>query len=171
MSNEFHGAKFDKMLTRVQIAALVRKDIKAAVAANDLPKGIEVGVRCHGSAITATISAFPGAVLNPARVYADAVGQWEKRTRGLYTAAVRKACDTIEALMNAYLRDSSDISSDYFNCNFYGSVDVRTDNTAERARLAAGDEIADLRVSKAANVDLEPFLNSYDLSIGFARLA
>lgn len=168
--NEFRGAKYDKSLTRTQIAALVRSDVKAAIKAGVLPAGLKVSVRCNGSAITASITAFPAAVLNPARVYADAIGVWEQRTRLLYTAPVRQAVDAIEALLNAYLRDASDIQTDYFNCNFYGSVDVRTDNTAERERLLASDELSDLRVSKAAKLDLVPYLDAYDSAGGFSRI-
>lgn len=165
MNDEFRGAKFDKTLTRTQIAALVRKDIKASIKAGELPAGLKTSVRCQGSAIYASITSFPGPVLNPARVYADAVGQWEQRSRLLYTADVNKACRAIEALMNAYLRDSSDISTDYFNCNFYGFVDVRTNTTEERARLLATDAVADLRVSKSAGLDIVPYLNSYETQV------
>jgi len=168
MTNETRGSKYSADLNTTQIAALVRADVKAAIANGELPKGIKVGVRSSryagGSSITVTINAFPGAVLNPARVYSDAIGFWEEQTRLLYTLPVRRACRTLEAIVAEYNRDASDSMVDHFDTNFYSHIDVRVDTRAERANLEAGDEIADLKVAKAAGVALFSMVDAHDLS-------
>lgn len=166
-SNEFRGTKYNPDLNRVAIAKLARADIKAAIKAGELPAGIKVSVTCPaGGSISASIVSFPGPVLNRARVYGDALNFWEQRTRLLYTAPVRAALSTLDAILCAYLRDSSDSSTDYFNCNFYNSVQCRCDTSAERASLLESDELADLRVTKAAGCEVFGYLEALDTSGG-----
>lgn len=165
-SNEFRGTRYNPDLNRVAIAKLARADIKAAIASGELPAGIKVSVTCHGNSISASIVSFPGPVLNRARVYGDALGFWEQRTRLLYTAPVRKALSTLDAILCAYLRDSSDSSTDYFSCNFYNSVQCRCDTRTERETLLASDELADLRVTKAAGCEVFGYLEALDTSGG-----
>ena len=87
----------------------------------------------------------------------------ESRRRSLFgTGAINTARKTIESIMNAYRRDASDIQSDYHNVNFYGSVDVEIDTRAERAALLESTELADLRVAKAAGIDVIGQLDAYD---------
>lgn len=174
-TTEFRGTKYQEDLSTVAIAKAVRADVKAAIADGELPKGIKVSVTCQsfagGSSISATIKAFPGKVLNPARVYGDAIGFWEQRSRLLYTQPVSRAVAVLESILKSYQRDDSDSMTDYFNCNFYDHVDVRCDTAAERAALDASPELADLRVTKAMNpAAVYDTLESYDLSAGKARL-
>ena len=162
--NEFRGTKYSPGLNRVTIAKLVRVDVKAAMKQGVLPKGIKVSVRCSGSSIRATITAYPGPVLNPAWVFANSASVFEPRCRALHTAPVMAACAVLESILRDYLRDASDIQTDYFNCNFYSSVSVDTDNNVERDSLLESPELADLKVAKAAGRDVTGQLNAYDTS-------
>ena len=165
-TNEFRGAKYSSTLNRVAIAKLVQDDIKVALKTGLLPKGVKVSVRCAGSSIRATITAFPGPVLNPASVFANAANVFEPRCRLLYSAPVEAACATLEAVLRDYLRDASDIQTDYFNCNFYSSVTVGTENTLERKSLLESPELADLLIAKAAGANVTGQLDAYDTNAG-----
>lgn len=171
MNERTTGSKYDAKLSKTEIAKRIRADIKAAIAAGELPKGIKVGVRTKyfagGSSIDLTITEFPGAVLNPAHVYANELSVFESRCRMLYTLEVRKALATLDAIMGAYNYDGSDSQFDHFDVNFYGHVSVRCAQTAaERAVLIANDALADLRVAKNSGDDVSHWLDGYDLSGG-----
>ena len=171
MTNRTEGAKYDRNLSTTEIAKLIRADIKTAIKAGQLPKGIKVGVRSRyfagGSSIDLTITAFPGQVLNPASVYANALSVFEERSRPYYSQAVRQALATLDGLMDAYNHDASDSMSDYFDVKFYGHVSVRcAQEAAERAVLLANDALADLRVAKNAGDNMSHWIDGYDTSGG-----
>ena len=49
MYEKTYGPKYNAELTRKEIAALIRADLKAAVASGELPKGLKTSVRKSGS--------------------------------------------------------------------------------------------------------------------------
>lgn len=128
-----------------EIAKLVRKDLKAAQAAGELPADATFNVRIErfsgGQSLRVAVLGMPDTWtynqpgLEPD--YANYVpahgGQTDEAT-----AAVRK----IEGLVFAYNYDGSDSQSDYFNVRFYSSVTIQDEReqrfwAAEKERKAA----------------------------------
>jgi hypothetical protein len=144
-TNEFRGTKFDSKLTTAEIAKCIRADIKAAVAAGELPKGIKTSVRIETgsmySAIRVNVVAFPGQLVADAWALAylrDGEcphGHWSPTK---HTPAAAAALATLQGITNAYNRDNSDSSVDYFDRRFYDhvGVDHDLDHAAERATTA-----------------------------------
>jgi hypothetical protein len=134
-----YGAKYDRNLSRTAIAGAYRADIKAAIAAGELPKGLKVSVRCrrsgHSGAIDQTVTAVPEgfAIINPARV-TNPHGNNLRHTPEA-AALLRKLHD----MLDAYDYDGSDSMSDYYDHNFYGNnPDFASElEDADRARIAA----------------------------------
>lgn len=139
-----YGSKYDTNLTTVEIAKRFREDVKAAIKAGDLPKGLKVSAPAKhfsgGSSIHAVITACPVRVLNPARVaveYAnphDHIGGNPPRHTEEATALLAK----LNEMLRAYNHDGSDIMTDYFDVNFYGDVTFHWElEHAEREKLIA----------------------------------
>lgn len=141
-----HGARYDARLTTPQIAAKIRDEIKAAVKAGTLPKGLQCSVRSRrfagGSAIDVEIKALPAGwqVHNPERLRADQEnphGPTPQIPR--YSEATRALIATLEAMLAAYNFDGSDTQTDYFHVNFYEHVefDGEIEAAARERELAA----------------------------------
>ncbi len=167
-----YGEKYaaTKGASRVELAKLIRADIKAAVAAGELPKA-KYSVVCQsysgGGSINVRIAdvAKPGFVLaNAARVVWDA----ENPHAGLcgcpseamarYSPEALEVSKKVERIMGAYNYDGSDIQSDYFNVRFYGHAeydyrwaDAKTE--AESAAILA--ERAAARAPKAPELNAQ----------------
>ncbi len=134
------GAKYQatKDLSRVQVAALIRKDLAAATKAGDLPKGAKYRVTCgRGRGINVRITPPDGAlILNP-----DYIAENLRNPHGTardiprYRDVAIVWRDRVTALVNAYNYDESDPMADYFNVRFY--EDVGFDGAAESAEHAA----------------------------------
>lgn len=143
----YFGSNFDKTLSRTEIAKRIRADLKGS----GLPKGCKVSVTCsRGSAIDVKITAFPGQVLNPARVAFERTLPHEVCQLPRFTLEVARAIATITEIGDAYRRDDSDSMTDYFNCNFYLFVGVaheleRESRTA--TETAHAELLADLAIS------------------------
>lgn len=146
-SNAYFGSKFDRNLSRTEIAKRIRADLKTAA----LPKGCKVSVTCsRGSAINVTITAFPGQVLNPARVAFERTLPHQVCELPRFTLEVARALATLTAIGDAYRRDDSDSMTDYFNCNFYLFVGVahELERESRTATETANAEIlADLAIT------------------------
>lgn len=116
----------------VQIAARIRADIKAAIKAGELPRGIKARVRCSGSSLHDSIRvliAMPveiAAVENPEAEYGCMPGQ-----RRL-TVEAQRIRNRVRAIWAAYNYDNSDIQTDYFDVRYYGGVDIAGVYAAER---------------------------------------
>lgn len=76
-NEKFQGAKYDANATAAENAKRIRADVKEAIKAGKLPKGIKVAVRTStfsmGASIRVAIEEFPGSILNPAHVFAFAL--------------------------------------------------------------------------------------------------
>lgn len=138
----WYGAKYERGLSTTEIARRFRADVKAAVAAGTLPRGLKLSVRTDyfsgGSSIDVTIVQAPGLrILNPERLELDATNQPCYGTPWA-TAEARALDEALTAMLNAYNFDGSDIQSDYFHVNFYGHVNFSSALTdAERSAFLA----------------------------------
>ncbi len=134
-----NGPKYDKTLSSTEIAVRVRGDIKAAIIAGNLPRGLKVSVRTKyfagGSSITCEVTAVPvGMRALSVEFLRDEIrsSPWAR-----YTHEAKDVLDKIEALLNAYNFDGSDSQSDYFHVNFYTHVKFAFDlEQAERRAIA-----------------------------------
>lgn len=138
------GSKYESGLRTVEIARRIRADIKAAVAEGTLPKA-RYSVRTGGgsvhSSIDVTIGGLPFALFVRDGWTVDAAGnaQWGDRPWWAARSPAAKAVEEqVEAIVNAYRRDDSDLMTDCFNCNFYEHINFsRDDEQRERAEIAA----------------------------------
>lgn len=162
------GAKYDPARSTNDIAKAIRADIKAAMgkpAADPwaLPKGLKVSVRLDkfagGCSINARITAFPGALLNPAAVVAQKLLPNEPLRYSRLTKEGDRVVAVLDGLMADYNFDKSDPQSDYFHVRFYGDAGVHHDYAAQRKlELLASPHLADLLADLAITVagrDLE----------------
>ena len=122
-----YGSKYNNGRDIVDIAKLVRSDIANAIKAGLLPKGLKTGVRIErfsmGRSLNVKITAAPGVCfLSVARVRFDMVEPHEFTRLPLLSPAGKRIIETLEAIMNAYNRNDSDIMSDYHNVSFYGGA-------------------------------------------------
>lgn len=96
------------------VAKLVRADIKASVAAGQVPAG----------SYTVKIHRFSGGQAIDVRgtVAGLVVREPQADGRSLYTEQARAIRLTLEAILGQYNYDRSDIQSDYHDNRFYGDV-------------------------------------------------
>lgn len=99
-----------------EIAADIRRDLKAAQKAGDIPADIKISVRCQtyggGRAIDVTLSGW-----NAAQVYVELYGDTHR-----YTTAAQQTHRTVETIREAYNRDASDALVDYYDVDYYGGT-------------------------------------------------
>lgn len=144
MTTTNYGSKWaaTKDLSRVEIAKLIRADIKAAVKAGLLPKA-KYSVTCEsysgGGSIDVSISAVEGIpVHNAERLLFVHANPHEFERMSRYSAEMTKAIETIELIHGAYNYDGSDIQADYFHVRYYGNVQVAW----QYADAVAAEELA-----------------------------
>jgi len=116
----FKGSKYQEGLSTVEIAKLIRADIKQCFADGVLPAGLKVSIRSEkfsaGSAIDATIVVPPGGDKVIATFPAAAAGR--------YTPVAQKWLDTIKATILAYNCDNFGHPTDVNQTNFYISIKI-----------------------------------------------
>lgn len=120
------GSRYNKDLSSVEIAKRIRADIKAAQKAGELP-AMTVSVRyervTHSSAIRIYVRKWEGQIWNVARAREDVQNPSAWSRIDNLSRKARSILDSLKDIANAYNYDKSDISSDYFNVNFYLTVD------------------------------------------------
>lgn len=150
MSGRVYGLKYNTVNETRDIPAAIRRDIKAAVAAGDLPRA-KYSVRSrrsYGRAIDITVSAIPFPVLNTLRILQDEFPRnWivaNTHTEPLYNQQGLDLLHKLEAMMAAYNHDGCQLESDYFDVRFYGSVgfDWSELQRVKAAMVAAAKEVA-----------------------------
>lgn len=95
------------------IAADIRRDIKAAQKSGHIPANVKVAVRCRdGIAIDVRLSGWS----SEAVFFSNHEG-WLRETDEARIVSTR-----IEAIRQSYNRDASDPMVDYFDVTFYGST-------------------------------------------------
>lgn len=122
----FTGNKYDSNLNTTEIAKLFRADVKAAVRAGEIAKGVKLSIRTDyfsgGSAIRVKIVAAPFGMVNPAGV-ASVIADVRCGVPHL-TADGAALVANLSSMLDAYNRKDIDSQTDYFNVRFWGSVDV-----------------------------------------------
>lgn len=122
--DKYHAAKD---LSTVEIAKLIRKDIKEHIEKGCLPEG-KYNVRSKyfagGSSIHVYVSNLEHVVYNDEYLYAVnnklPVREWP---RSCYTELAKNVLKTVERIANQYNYDGSEVQVDYFDVNFYFSAD------------------------------------------------
>jgi hypothetical protein len=141
MYERVYGDKYNRELSTTEIAARIRADIKGAIAAGELPRGIKVSVRTSyfsgGSSIDLKITAFPGRILRAGHDHARGFENY-------FTPEAYQAKKTLQAIMDAYNHDGSDITTDYFDVRFYGHAefDWRLEQAERKADKANAGGVA-----------------------------
>ena len=118
----YTGSRYVQGRDVAEVAKDIRRDIAAAVKAGELP-AIRCTVRTRrysmGRSIDVEVTAVPAGLIvaNVRRALDDDCGEpW-------MSAAGRGLLMDLEAIVNRYNFDKSDIATDYHNCAFYGSVE------------------------------------------------
>lgn len=124
------GAKYRAGMTGPEIAKAIRADIKAAQKAGDLP-AMKVSVRCESSslhnAIRVFVKAWDGQVWSTARALYDLRNPGAYNPTRFYSRSAESVLDGLRAIVAAYNYDRSDVQTDYFDVNFYSTVDFSSD--------------------------------------------
>jgi hypothetical protein len=170
------GTKYraTESLPLVDVAKLIRADIKEAIRAGMLPAGLTTSVRVrHHSSIDIAVTAAPFEVLSRAHLLVHEVLPHVHAPRiSRYTPLTLCALERLEDIADAYNFDRSEIESDYFNVRFYGHPSVSYLLEAQaRAALKAelADTIADVSVEYAhAKATMPPGEASTSIADGIA---
>lgn len=131
-----YGERYDGKLTVTDIAARMRADIKAAVDAERLPGApvsysVTIDRFAGGQAIDIRVRDWPGDPRTDQPYHPGGSVM-------AYTPEAKAAIDVLEAVHQAYNHDGSDITTDYFDVNYYGDVSFESAWMAQdRARKAA----------------------------------
>lgn len=123
-----------KHLDIKDIAKKMREDIKKAKKDGLLPKSLKVSVRISrysmGQSLDITVrDGMGGPLFTDEYLIATKRGTtYPSDYRGeVYTKEAGEILDTLNEIHNAYNYDNSDVMSDYFDRNYYGSVNVDYD--------------------------------------------
>jgi Arc/MetJ-type ribon-helix-helix transcriptional regulator len=107
----FKGPKYQGYRKVTVVAQDVRRDLKDAVANGELPQGLKFSVKSDSrgtNAVRVRVSGTP-------------------RTRdenGRLTGEAKAIYEKVDSIVNAYNRDNSDIMTDYFDVDYYGTVQL-----------------------------------------------
>jgi hypothetical protein len=107
----FKGPKYQGYRKVTEVAADVRRDIKDAVANGELPSGLKFSVKSDSrgtNAVRVRVSGSPKT--------RDDYGRLTGEAKAIY--------DKVDSIVNAYNRDNSDIMTDYFDVDYYGTVQL-----------------------------------------------
>jgi hypothetical protein len=130
-ASHWTGSKYQQGRDIAEVAKDVRKDLRAAVKARQLPKGFKASVRIErysmGRSLNVVVKAAPGVqIFND--TYLAAMGKglsWPPSDRaawpkhGRFTAEGVALQKTVEDICNAYNYDRSDSMTDYYNTAFH----------------------------------------------------
>ena len=173
-----YGAKYDKTLTTAAIAKLVRADLKAAVAAGELPAGkySVTSSRGGGHSIDVRMSALAVRVVhNGYRLRHDRDTPYSVLSHEeawLYSIEVRTAIEQVERIVAAYNFDGSDIQTDYFHVNFYSHVSIDTEfGIATRDAETASCDLECAHLDEIRSARLRAEHAEYEASVAAERAA
>jgi hypothetical protein len=155
MYERAYGSKYDRSLSRVDIAKAIRADIKEAVKAGKLPESAKYSVQSRsyagGFSIDIRVKNFHEAYVVCDGFAAQSPEQealYGKRLCGNYWCSERNDSEhakphdrlsweavqveeKLKAIAWAYNFDGSDSQRDYFDVNFYSHVDIESARDAE----------------------------------------
>jgi hypothetical protein len=130
MSDRVYGKKYDAKITSKEVAVRIRQDIKTAIVAGRLPKGLKVSVRYEhysgGSSIDLKVTAWPEGFswLSPEWCIANTEHQDQYQDMPRYTDEAKVVMETLKGIHEAYNHDGSDIMTDYHDVKYHGMVSV-----------------------------------------------
>jgi hypothetical protein len=135
--NEWKGERYEEggHLDVKDIAKLMRRDIREAIKAGDLPKGIKTSVRISrysgGRSIDISVTALPEGFVWYTDEYAietkgftrpaDRYSGWDGE---MLSKKADKVLEVLKKIHDAYNRDNSDSMVDYFDRSYYGSASI-----------------------------------------------
>lgn len=126
------GAKYNGDLDVVEIAALFRADVKAAIKSGALPKGLKLAVKCQkyagGCSISVRVKAYPGEIHAPSVVRYRMLNWKNPNAEQIpvyarYSDEARAVMAALRAMLDAYRSEVSEWASDYCETNFFGRAD------------------------------------------------
>jgi hypothetical protein len=148
-----YGKKYDTDLDITDIAKAVRKDIKQAIKAGDLPQlkcSVRISRFAGGRSLNVYVKSFDGPVINPEFIRLEKEHPHEyyiARSRGVdrFTDKAGNALELLKTIVGSYNMDGSDVQSDYFCVNFYSTIDFewrlcQDEREAIEAKLVAEAE-------------------------------
>lgn len=112
--DDYAGSKGPKYIGRrpvKEVSMDIRRDLKDAVASGELPAGLKFSVKSDNRGTNAVRVRVSGA----------------PRTRdenGRLTGEAKAIYDKVDSIVNAYNRDNSDMMTDYFDVDYYGTVQL-----------------------------------------------
>lgn len=122
------GAKYKSGSDIKDVAAGVSKDIRDAIESGDLPDmtfSVRTGYATHTPEIKVEVQRVPGViVVNPEWARHHVADRYDALNDGRVkrdTPAGEAILNNLRAIVVTYLRDDSDISTDYFNASFFHS--------------------------------------------------
>ena len=130
MAERIKGEKYEAGLSTTQIAAKARAEIKAAIRAGTLPAGSYSVRKDHHKSIVVRIEGLGIQLHNPEWLRQKALRPYEMTSNldfPRYTPRAKAVLAYVNALLEAYNYDGSDIQSDYFDVNFYLDVSFGDD--------------------------------------------
>lgn len=149
----WYGDKYDRSLNLVQIAKLVRAEIKlardlaklpadGALAIPDIFDGVPECIKCS---VTSSYQGHGSIKIVLKGVPQDWGWYWGvderdyvwRQERWLETDELRALIKGLEMMLNAYNYDGSDAQVDYFNVNFYPSVRPDWQDVPRKAPVAS----------------------------------
>lgn len=175
MSETVYGKKYEatKNLSRVEIAKLIRADIKAAVKVGRLPKAkyyVNTSSYSGGGSIDIRFARVeePGFVLfNPERVRFDLETNYREFTRlPIFSERTVAICAELKAISDAYNYDGSDLMTDYFHVRFYGNAEPCHDWQNEVRKVEEAAVRVSMEAPKPATVPAPPAQLSYLAALG-----
>ena len=108
------GAKGEKYIGRrpvKEVAVDIRRDIKDAVSSGELPTGLKFSVKSDTRGT------------NAVRVRVSGTGRTRDES-GRLTGEAKAVYEKVSSIVNAYNRDNSDMMTDYFDTDYYGTVQL-----------------------------------------------
>ena len=127
-----YGSKYEsvKGLPLREVTKLMRKDVKAAVKAGELPADFKYSVSIWAGSVNLVATASRAIYAAEPDTYDFPVafnyetGEYVGTYGSRRTVEATKVYETLTAIANAYNYDGSDVMTDYFNVNFFRFVRV-----------------------------------------------
>lgn len=141
-SRKFTGANYDetKDMNMSDVCKLIRKDIKKAIKAGDLPAELKTSVRLSrfsgGCSVSCTIKAWDGKIYNRTRLAAETLNPYRHSNLDYRTDEAVTLVNRLQTIISSYNYDNSESMVDYFDNRYYTNVDI--DYSLEKVDRAAG---------------------------------
>lgn len=137
MSDTFYFSKYEQGLDITEIAKRLRKEIREAVKAGELPKckySVRISRYSMGQSLNVRITETPFPIHNRRYLELDhailyggsqdkAPLRWELEETDRWTQEANDLIPKVEAMANQWNYDGSDSQTDYYHVNYSMSVD------------------------------------------------